>query len=624
MKLPGGLCRVLLASCAFARVAASAPLLSHSVEDITAELRSHLQRRQASLTAITGIQEFGVQPRLEIRQLEQNTDQWNIFLLGLARFQGTNQSEKLSYYQIAGRVANCATVNVIADTLSQASTAGHTFPGMGLVQLTVKPTLASAHMYQISSCPGIDHTWHSMRHTHWPLSHWTTLTCMQQVLFTHIVDAVNTFPAGFIRQRYAAAALSWRHPYWDWAAVPPSSQSVLPSSITSPNVTVTLPNGAATIPNPLFEYRFHPVRPDDFYFDPFASWNQTMRYPTAWSSDAVSQNSLIGPILDNNRVSFADRLYNLFTNYNNFTEFGNEAWLSPAVSNADSLESVHDVIHSITGSNGHMTFLDYSAFDPIFFLHHTMIDRIFAMWQVIYNDSYVEPMAAIEQTFAIPIGQVMDVNSPLEPFHNDSSGSFWTPAGVRSIRALGYTYADIGKGSSAVVKQAVNRLYGNTAGSGSLPRRHASPAKQAQRHELPPATSQVNAREAVTYTGAHREFIANILSPKSALNGSYAIYLFLGDFGDDPSTWATDPNLVGTHAVFAALKPWQLGRINVQASNLKVTGALPLTSMLLAKVEAAQLASMEVSEVTQYLQENLAWRVGMVSLLRRMIQEAWR
>lgn len=40
--------------------------------------------------------------RLEIRQLQQNTDQWNLYLLGLERLQAANQTELLSWYQICG------------------------------------------------------------------------------------------------------------------------------------------------------------------------------------------------------------------------------------------------------------------------------------------------------------------------------------------------------------------------------------------------------------------------------------------------------------------------------------------------------------------------------------------
>jgi len=87
-------------------------------------------------------------------------------------------------------------------------------------------------------------------------------------LYQYIIDAVNEFPAGPVRQRYAAAALSWRAPYWDWAAPPPEGQSVLPTSLSSPTANITTPNGNVTINNPLYSYRFHPVSESDFYFNP--------------------------------------------------------------------------------------------------------------------------------------------------------------------------------------------------------------------------------------------------------------------------------------------------------------------------------------------------------------------
>lgn len=107
-----------------------------------------------------------------------------------------------------------------------------------------------------------------------------------------------------------------------------------------------------------------------------------------------------------------NRLFNLFVNYDNFTQFSNEAWISGNVRNADSLESIHDVIHGITGNNGHMTFLDYSAFDPLFFLHHTMIDRCFALWQAVNDfDGRVEAAVAVSDTFTINIGDIIDGNA---------------------------------------------------------------------------------------------------------------------------------------------------------------------------------------------------------------------
>lgn len=73
----------------------------------TAEDLSTLLRRQDVIFSILGISGLGVstiQPRLEIRDLERNNpDQWNVFLLGLQRFQSVSQNDKLSYFQIAGK-----------------------------------------------------------------------------------------------------------------------------------------------------------------------------------------------------------------------------------------------------------------------------------------------------------------------------------------------------------------------------------------------------------------------------------------------------------------------------------------------------------------------------------------
>jgi hypothetical protein len=44
-----------------------------------------------------------IHPRLEIRDLEKDPDQWNIFLLGFQRMKNMNSSDLLSYYAISGR-----------------------------------------------------------------------------------------------------------------------------------------------------------------------------------------------------------------------------------------------------------------------------------------------------------------------------------------------------------------------------------------------------------------------------------------------------------------------------------------------------------------------------------------
>lgn len=105
----------------------------------------------------------------------------------------------------------------------------------------------------------------------------TLLTSPQQVLFSHIIEVVNTFPQGATRAKYAQAAMSWRHPYWDWAAPPPDGESVYPTSLTAVTVNVTLPNGTATIANPLLTFEFHPVSVSDFFYNPVTKHWKTLR-----------------------------------------------------------------------------------------------------------------------------------------------------------------------------------------------------------------------------------------------------------------------------------------------------------------------------------------------------------
>lgn len=90
----------LVSLAAAAAVQPAPPLHQHQVEELR-ELRKSanlLDRRQtanSNFTIVQGIQDTSPQPRLEIRELEKNADQWNIFMLGLDRWMKTNESEKV-------------------------------------------------------------------------------------------------------------------------------------------------------------------------------------------------------------------------------------------------------------------------------------------------------------------------------------------------------------------------------------------------------------------------------------------------------------------------------------------------------------------------------------------------
>ncbi|OAG18877.1 tyrosinase [Alternaria alternata] len=56
----------------------------------------------SSYFSVVGVQGTGVYPRQELRELEKDTELWNIFIQAFARFQAMDQSQKTSFYQVAG------------------------------------------------------------------------------------------------------------------------------------------------------------------------------------------------------------------------------------------------------------------------------------------------------------------------------------------------------------------------------------------------------------------------------------------------------------------------------------------------------------------------------------------
>jgi len=72
------------------------------------------------------------------------------------------------------------------------------------------------------------------------------------------------------------------------------------------------------------------------------------------------------------------------------------------------LEDYHGNVHIWAG--GHMTDIPYAAYDPLFWAHHCMIDRLWRMWQL-DNDQVSIPASLRNQVmepFHLTAGQVLD------------------------------------------------------------------------------------------------------------------------------------------------------------------------------------------------------------------------
>jgi tyrosinase len=64
-----------------------------------------IQARQNSYYVLQPVTDGGVQPRMDIRELERNSaykEVWTLFILAVERLKAMDQQSKTSFYQVAG------------------------------------------------------------------------------------------------------------------------------------------------------------------------------------------------------------------------------------------------------------------------------------------------------------------------------------------------------------------------------------------------------------------------------------------------------------------------------------------------------------------------------------------
>ena len=94
------------------------------------------------------------------------------------------------------------------------------------------------------------------------------------------------------------------------------------------------------------------------------------------------------------------------------------------------LQNLHDAVHA--WCRGQMGIIKTAAFDPVFYAHHTMIDRLWYQWQLKHGVANIPPGYA---------------GRPLEPFG-------LTVEQVLDVRSLGYDYASSSAGGEPAAKGA--------------------------------------------------------------------------------------------------------------------------------------------------------------------------
>ncbi|CAK4011381.1 tyrosinase precursor like [Lecanosticta acicola] len=558
-----------------------------------------LEERQSSAIILSGPGDTVVRTRLEIRQMKDNEpDQYTLLVLALEQWMAQPQSSPTSYYGISSI---------------------HGVPRQDWDGVT-----------QCASCTGADgYCPHDS--VLFPAWHRSFVALFEQEFLMVVKNIANSYPAGDERDRMVNAANVMRWPYWDWAAHPPAGRSTLPKVVSDYTVTVNAPSGPRTLePNPLFRFDYQDN--SGMYYSPFTTWTRTYRYPTSNGRDAISNTQSCINAFENVRQSLQDQIYQLFTSCNDYLQFSNDDATHSSTQCKSSLESIHDTVHVTAGgpggsvSGGHIGYLMLSAFDPLFWLHHCNVDRLFAMWQTINPNSYGASQQAPHSTWTIAQGSTQDQNSPLKPFRKTSS-TFWTTNDVQDWTVFQYTYSEFADsdGSADAISNYINQLYGPNANAA---------AGSSKRDLADDITANVNGIAADVNgitgnvdgvisnvangldgalpenplracNGSSYEYYCNIETPRYALNGSYGVFLFSGQpASENPADWIMDQNLIGPLLVLA-----QDGMTN---HNIITSGSIPLTRTLQSIVgtNSGLLAGLTEALVVPYLRENLQWRIA--------------
>lgn len=433
--------------------------------------------------------------------------------------------------------------------------------------------------------------------------HRAFLSGYEQLMVDQAIAIADQY-SGHQKQNYMLAAQSLRIPYWDWAI-----HAVLPAAVTDPNLQVNTPWGQQTVRNPFAAYQFHP-HPSEQQFpasDGVSNYPKTVRTP---DSNGQSQNDVINKILSSNADSLLDKAYLLIARQNNYTLFSNTGVPEKERNGQlDSLESVHNMVHGLVGAAGHMGYIPYSAFDPIFFMHHCNIDRLLAIWSAINPDSYVIPQPNPHGSYAEQPGTMEDVNTPLTPFHRNDNGEFHTAATTRDTFNLGYTYPEIKDWNNidsatlaANTRRAFNDLY-NPTGSLSKRNEHEHALREQLHQHLPIAHHArrdvlSNLTSATNMTSAPREWYINL----SVQRGRTPFYVnfFLGTPPANEKNYATAANFIVSQPVL----PDMMMMTPVKPS----LSQIPLTRSLVK----VGLDPSDVEAVVAYLKSSLQWRVSSV------------
>ncbi|KAJ5200889.1 hypothetical protein N7449_005692 [Penicillium cf. viridicatum] len=369
---------------------------------------------------------------------KSNKKQVDLFILALDNFQKLDPKERLSYFQVAG------------------------IHGQPFVRWDDPSPEPMKNGYCFHS------------HVIFPIWHRPYVLLFEQVVYDIMIKKIiPQFPEAH-QASWREQAESWRLPFWDWAR-----NGRVPDLAKYPTITVARPEGGSVrINNPLFQFRMPTDKPmrsegvgtentwendsEEEEYKNFGNAIGTSRWPDeedqnpnseGWRHGVVNNRKVADAFNshkgynDKNHGPAAEMVYRLLTVPMDYTTFAstNPTSKDQNVDEDLNIEYIHNNIHGWTGSAGHMGNVPVASFDPLFFLHHCNIDRLFAIWQALNPDKWMDNIPADNTTIRDSFGKEHPVNgnTPLQPFRRDAEGNYWTPEGIRFPSNLGYSYPEL-------------------------------------------------------------------------------------------------------------------------------------------------------------------------------------
>ncbi|KAI0409928.1 tyrosinase [Xylaria palmicola] len=562
---------------------------------------------------ITGIKDgWGPGAKVPVRR---DFDEWStsndptdkiqfiLFILALKRLQAMDPADRDSYFQIAGI---------------------HGYP----YQPWDEPSTTQKEIGRKGYCVHAN--------VLFPPFHRPYVLLFEQRLYEIMVnEIIPKYPA--YQQKYLEAARTWRTPFWDWAKNPR-----IPTMCRYKTLGISFGGEPKVmLDNPLYQFKMPNQKPMKAYGvgsvvnfdggDPFEYGEclATSRCPTEeerkdpekWANGVVHDDEADKMLAEHSSItdmsygSTAEMVYRLLTyptDYSSFATLARDVNTTSATASTSKItmdvnaEFLHNNLHFFVGGNGgHMSQIPVATFDPMFYLHHCNIDRLWALWEAINPGKWFD--SDVQRWFDQKIvgsGTVITNQTPLRPFHKDTKGTYWTPDDARGpCSKMGYTYPELltGKETPAELLKMINDNYGITRKEALMLAQSAT--------SLPPGVELIDGNGARTW-----DYALSIKYSKFALGGRpFNIEVFLRPEGQEENTFQREDYV--TNVFNFSQPPENEDGVEVcsnckdkEAENVQAVAYIPLTSYFLKMFQQQQINSLEPPTVEKVL-ARMYWRI---------------